>query len=515
MWGDYTYQGMGRMQGFFDSPNLFAVVVGMSLVIALGLGDWAWPNKCPRASWVWRSFWWLAVLSLVTVLALTYSRGGWFAFCVGTAIYALLRGSHGKRAWLTLGLGMMVCLLVPRGGRRLVSFAAIEEDRSIAHRLIVWKSSLAMIRDYAWHGTGNDAFGATFNNWYRPLTLKPFYANTLNSILTLSLKYGMRVAFLYIMGIILLVWMGASLGKSAEYPPLLSISCSGLVFFTASMFTDLMDYQIMRWVLSAWGVAVIAICGWVLQRRGDLRFRLRWPLVSAALALVSCAGILVTSYWAAATLDQHIDRIPVSNEMGNTGVLITPNIERLRGALIYLNDEPGISDTLARSVLRAIAARGYATACNPGTAKKDLLGYQSQKTKDWILHQTKFEGLPLYVLGMNAMARLAIVRESTQANGRVKGVIAWGAAWEWSNPDESPREHLASLKVPLLLLHGNCNHIIPVNHSRKLAEERNRLELPAQIEIFPVSDHRLDREETDKFVAVVCAFMDRQSKVEL
>jgi|GEM_PF-6155316 len=510
MFGEYSYAGIGRLQGWLDSPNLFAVVLGMVLVSGIGLSDWLWHCEVrPTVRWVIRGACLLGLLFLGVLLGMTYSRGGWLAFCVGTATYALLRGVRGKLAWAVLGCVLVSFLAVPKGSSRVASISSVQSDPSLRHRLLVWRSSLAMIKDFAVGGTGSQNFTGTFNAWYKSPELRPYYSNTMNSVFTLGLTHGLWVAGLYILGVSLLVGAGVGAGRAAESPPLLALACAGIVFFTGSLFTDLMAYSSMRSPLGIWAALVAAACGWMLVRK-RARFQWRWVGLPLAVSVLACAVLLAASPLAAMSLGQRVEYIALPGAKGARGVLVASgSSSALKGVLICWTDEPQIDNALAPRILRPIAARGYAVAWGLPPWDKAERKTCARDLKRWVMENPQFRGLPVFILGMNALARQAIVEEATRAGAR--GVIGWGSAWEWNDESQSPKAHLSEIQVPLLLLHGRYNQIIPAEHSRSLADACQRAGKPARIEILPESDQRLAHSDEPRFVEATCQFMNDQT----
>jgi putative inorganic carbon (HCO3(-)) transporter len=120
-----------------------------------------------RQKWAWLA----ALLLIVTVVWLTFSRGAWLALIVGfLLLFLLLRRTLIRPKWAALiGVLFLTSILLvvaltagstsstTNAAKRAISVFAPSEG-SFASRLEIWKSTFAMIKDRPFLGSGPDTF---------------------------------------------------------------------------------------------------------------------------------------------------------------------------------------------------------------------------------------------------------------------------------------------------------------------------------------------------------------------
>lgn len=190
-----TAEGVGRVRGFYGSPNNLALYLGRILPLVVAIV--AWGQRGPR-KWLYG----LAVLLLTAALFLTYSRGAWVVGVPASLLFlAAMRGRRTLAAatGVLVVLAIVVLLVVEAG--RLTSLL----DTSVGttfFRVQLWRSSLAMIRDHPLLGVGLDNFLYAYRSAYvLPTAWAEFdLSHPHNLILDFWLRLGLP-------GLVALVWL--------------------------------------------------------------------------------------------------------------------------------------------------------------------------------------------------------------------------------------------------------------------------------------------------------------------
>jgi O-antigen ligase len=152
----------GRPAGFYLDPNFLGAHLVLAALAAL------WFAGGARRWWLWV----VAATGLLGVVALTYSRSAWVAAAVGIAA-TLVLGTRRVRI-IALGTALAAALagLVLLGPGlvvdRALSVFEIEGDTSNATRVLMARSSLAMIADRPLTGVGLKAFDVAYPPYVLP-----------------------------------------------------------------------------------------------------------------------------------------------------------------------------------------------------------------------------------------------------------------------------------------------------------------------------------------------------------
>lgn len=129
----WNFDGMGRLQGIYTSPNYLAMYLAPALVLSIGL--WFDKNKFKKLFLI------TDCLLLIAILFFTKSVGAWLgvvlALGFGLVLY-LCRSNKKKLIWLVIVLGLIAILAI--GYLKLFS----EQGKiSFNARLVIW--------DMAWY----------------------------------------------------------------------------------------------------------------------------------------------------------------------------------------------------------------------------------------------------------------------------------------------------------------------------------------------------------------------------
>jgi O-antigen ligase len=189
-----------RWMGLWDNPNIYGMLMGAGLTLAIGLRAGRKNVECRmkkqiRDSWnlSLRIFLLIAVGMITVGLFFSYSRGAW----VGTAIGLLyLAKAHGKFKWRWILPGVLVAAAVvfifwhsttdmaPWYLKRL-DFS----QPSAQHRVAAWRGAVQMIRDHPLGVGWNQAVGIYDRHYLPPEGGAA--AITMNSYLMLGTELGL------------------------------------------------------------------------------------------------------------------------------------------------------------------------------------------------------------------------------------------------------------------------------------------------------------------------------------
>ena len=196
--GDSTIQaeGVSRVVGVYPHPDNLGLFLGRVIPIVVAVvffyeGGWNWRRRLYT----------LALLPLLAVLVLSFSRGAWLAVLVSLLVIIIVAGS--RRGLLFFGGAAVLGLLA-------LPFIKLERVTSLfsfvtgsnATRLNVWQSSLQMIHDHPLTGIGLDQFLYKYSVEYvKPQAwLERFISHPHNLIFDYWLRLG-------IIGPVVLIWL--------------------------------------------------------------------------------------------------------------------------------------------------------------------------------------------------------------------------------------------------------------------------------------------------------------------
>ena len=142
-------ESLRRIRGFYGSPNHLGLYLGRAAPLALCL--WAFGAT---GRWIYA----LALAPITTALLLTFSLGAWLGVAAAVVFAVALWSRRGLLVCLS-GLGVLAAMATPllAGLGRFRSHLDFAEGTTF-HRLQVWQSALAMVRDHPVLGIGLDNF---------------------------------------------------------------------------------------------------------------------------------------------------------------------------------------------------------------------------------------------------------------------------------------------------------------------------------------------------------------------
>ncbi len=153
--------------------------------------------------------WWLVLLGTVVMCTsghiLTLSRGGWIALVVSLSFMALVLMLHKrfrrkKLLALLFSSGALLLLFILSGSdlfQRLLTIADDETVLGMGGRMIIWKGTLSMMKDYLFIGIGPGTFATIFPQ-YQPAGSTARFYQVHNDYLHFLAELG--VLFLPVLG---------------------------------------------------------------------------------------------------------------------------------------------------------------------------------------------------------------------------------------------------------------------------------------------------------------------------
>lgn len=267
------FHGVWRMDWGFGNPNMTAAFIVTILVLA-----WL-------PAYLWKQgFWWslLSSIPLGICLIHTLSRGGLLGGAAGLG--ALL--FFAPRPWLRPRMitGAIAFWIVIFGSvflntQERFTQGIVQEDKSITHRLQIWKKAPEMLAANP-TGWGWNQSGQAYMTWFEPLNRAETYGSLVNThlskVVELGVLGGALYLFLWIL-VLLLSWPGANKGWKAIPFALL------LGFGVTATFSNMAGKPTL-WILPA--LCVIAVSADAFIKKS---FPRRSHLLAAA--IITCVSV--------------------------------------------------------------------------------------------------------------------------------------------------------------------------------------------------------------------------------
>ncbi len=193
--GLITAEGVGRVRGFYGSPNNLALYLGRVLPLGVVFAVWG------QGGWR-RWFYGLALILSAGAMFLTYSRGAWI---VGVPASLLVLGAVRGRRTLAVVVAVLIALAVVVflvvGTGRLTSLLDTGAGTTF-FRIQLWRSSVNMLLDHPVLGVGLDNFLYAYRSTYvLPTAWAEFdLSHPHNFVLDFWLRLG-------IMGVAVVGWL--------------------------------------------------------------------------------------------------------------------------------------------------------------------------------------------------------------------------------------------------------------------------------------------------------------------
>jgi len=195
-----SFIGYVRSYSFFDNPNFFGTYLVIILAVSFSLYMAA--RDKVRSVLLYP-----APMLVFAALIYTETRGAWIGSAAGLAAFSYLtRGKLNRKRFL-LGLSGFIIvsalIALEKGNHISRAISVVQEPiRAVAGdiyagtwRLFIWKTSLPLIKDYFWFGSGLDTFSRVFNgaSIHSP-------QNAHNIYLQLAVTAGVPAMLAYVVG---------------------------------------------------------------------------------------------------------------------------------------------------------------------------------------------------------------------------------------------------------------------------------------------------------------------------
>ena len=190
---DYTdlpYKGL-YLAGTYGNHNHFAGLLAMTIPMALCL--FFTKKRSPQK----KIFLLIIVIILLTTLTFTFSRGGWFATLFALFFFAAIilqtrtyNTLYSARTIVFILIGFILILISSPVYQRIISLFHENGSDHGQFRLQVWESTIALINDYPYTGTGPGTFAQSFPR-FNPagFDILPVYAH--NDYLQFTAETGL------------------------------------------------------------------------------------------------------------------------------------------------------------------------------------------------------------------------------------------------------------------------------------------------------------------------------------
>lgn len=363
-YAQYQYNGQLRWEGHWPTPNFAAAFLATGLVLLCGLGGTAHERLSKRM------YWQVALATVILpmtaagcrYLTLTYSRGGWFALAAGSAI--LLIGRTGCR-WYGMALALIFAVTIgiqPRGPSRVASSVEIAQDKSVEHRLLVWKGALQMMAEHPWSGVGRGRFGDVFATDYRLPTHTDDYNTAVNDFLTFGAERGIPLLTAALTGSIGLLVAAVWIGRCERNAILLGCGAAMTCYLVSCWFSSIAFYWSSSSLFIGAVAGVLITLLWREFRMGRRGLTKRMGHYAAKIASAFALLGAVCRIAGVVSLRSLPDVTPIRLG-GISGLEVSPRWSAVKGTIFYIGDAGQTPESLLASTLRPLATKGWSVLC--------------------------------------------------------------------------------------------------------------------------------------------------------
>jgi hypothetical protein len=309
---------------------------------------------------------------------------------------------------------------------------AVDEDKSISNRLLLWQGALQMMAEHPWKGVGKGKFGDVFMREYQLPTHTQTYSTAINDFLTVGTERGIMALAITISMLITLVTFSFVRGWMWKDPFLISCSACITSGIFLSWFSSIAFESNSRYpVIIAAGAIVLTLFVHPLTKKG------KQPSSSALAAvrnvvrstfaplLVGWLGglILIMTFGLAMggfALKSHplVEAVTIA---GVDGLRISPRTFRPVGTIVYLGDQDESPSDLLKSTLRPLAKKGWKVYC---FQQCDFLS-DTQRTMTRVLNCLFDSGERKIDFFLAGHARGAVIAENLSRRVNIRGLACF------------------------------------------------------------------------------------------
>lgn len=432
----YRYLDNFRLQLWFDSPNICAAFLDISVLLTIGFFVFLFCYSSRKGKIVAIIVMLPLIILQFILIAQTYSRGGWFALSVVLLLAGLV--CRNKTSYILLFLFTICLLLNPNGGRRIYSSTNVQ-DGSIKHRFLLWKGALGIIAEHPFTGVSNGKIGHYYTAWYQPLWLAEGYATFISDYLTIAGKYGLLALFGYLWLLLMLLYSSAKLYCKCHNPLLLYSIAAVVCYMLCAMFSTIYLHISVYWLFAiiVFILITVAILA-IISRKIILTHGVIIPI--SCIPLLICCGIYLSGLWVNHQLPYRF--IDQDNLM-----IATPRGTAKAKIICILSSDNQNRVAIIRKIIRPLLLEKYAV-----TAFQITPGLNGFSECEKFLSKAKSfnnDNLPIFIFAGNDVANIVVCR---QWDFILSGIIAINLPIDWPWEELSPVKHLTKLQSQLLIL---------------------------------------------------------------
>ena len=193
---NYYYQGYDRLSIVFDNPNHLGNLLGFGIIYIFSFICSS--NKYHIFN---KILLWLVLTIITWGLFSTFSRGAWISCAIGLLVYYLW---NIKTKYInTYALIYLLIIIILSFNYNMIIYNRVRQtspsaDRSVGHRLEVWKGTFRIIEQHSIRGIGVGNFGKVYNENFKPQYLQnEMYASAMNNYLTVMAELGVPALIVY------------------------------------------------------------------------------------------------------------------------------------------------------------------------------------------------------------------------------------------------------------------------------------------------------------------------------
>jgi O-Antigen ligase len=474
---DYLYSGHQRWQGIWSTPNDSGAVLAPLLLLALGGAAALSRVKDGGRRWLrlGASVSLFAVSGvLLALLGATYSRGAWIAFVAGSFVLILFSSCLRRFVLCGLLVFILIIFLLPSGLKRVDSYAQVQQDPSVAHRLELWTGALQIMGDHPF-GVGSNQFGPVFERDYQRFDHVALNSTAVSDYLTFGSERGVLFLSAILGSLILVLFLSLRAARVRDNPWQLTLSAAFLAILVASVFSTLWfvpDYQrLFGLILTGLLICLLA------QGLGDAKKKLKRMLALEGVFVLG--SVLVVEIAALSSLLLQPTRssdISMVDSQGTTCSIhrIEPRWHKTKGVIIYFPGERDSLSLLCHSTLRPLAALGWQVWTPNG-----IPGYNPKLAA---LSGSTHLHLPVFLAGQNKGGRLAWLAVAHLS----WPVVRAGAGLDFLTMDLDPARGGASFQTPFLVFHFLYDDHVSANPAIRASRHTAFSGLPLTIRLSPM-----------------------------
>jgi O-antigen ligase/dienelactone hydrolase len=534
----YQYHAQDRWSGLWVNPNIYGMLMGVGVVLAVGLLVQNSESKIRvpslglegETSNMNRRAWSLLLLTAVGMMSVglvkSFSRGALLAtFCALAYLGWQFRKVFSRKA-PSVALPVTVIMLSFavlafwqfRHTEQLMVRRAFSvangNDFSLRNRLMAWEGSLQMMAERPWLGFGWNQSEPAYAQNYRPAQVPDGLAIEMNDFFMLGTTLGLP-ALLCFTAYVLLTLNGKSKARfqkaeNVKRDWLRAVCRTGVIFLLVGFWFD-------------GGLFKMATAApfWFLLELGREEFYLVMDREDAQLAnsdwgnsawvwtlVIVSTSLLGAILWAKSRdpFERNEFTLTISGQTRMKGLMVLPKPVGPCPVVIYLH---GLHESLSNDgvELRQLAELGLAAVgieydqTNQTTFDEQFIALHNYLDhQPWaISNATAWVGFSL-----GSQRTLSFVLRHPEIQPQLLVRLSGGWVNELNQEEQVPNGKMESpstraalhstvpLKFPVLLIHGAKDDVFPVEDAKRLADLLQARGVSVAARVFPGKNHGID-----------------------